>query len=167
MKRVLLGASLLAGSAAFAAPPAMEPILPLAGHCWEGQFEGTEVVDRHCYEWLPGGHFLRDTHAIQTEGGPYQGETIYAVEGGSSELTYTYYNSLGGISRGSISEGGDGALKAEERHVGREGDVQKYRSRLTFDDDGDGYRVESSRLNEGEWQPVRRIHYRRVDRKTN
>lgn len=163
MKRLLLGALFLLGSAAYAAPPAMEPILLLAGHCWEGRFEGTEVVDRHCIEWLPGGHFLRDTHAIETEGEPYQGETIYAVEGGSGEITYTYYNSLGGISRGSISMAQDGTLNAEERHIRRDGNVQNYRSRLKFDDNGHGYRVESKRLNEGEWQTVRRIHYSRVD----
>lgn len=163
MKQLLLGALFLLGSTAYAAPPAMEPILLLAGHCWEGQFEGTEGVDRHCFEWLPGGHFLRDTHAIETEGESYQGETIFAVEGGSGEITYTYYNSLGGISRGSISMAKGGVLKAEERHIGRDGNVQNYRSRLTFDDNGNGYRVESTRLNEGEWQTVRRTHYSRVD----
>lgn len=149
--------------AAYGAPPAMDPLLPLAEHCWEGTFEGSEVSDRHCFEWLPGGHFLRDTHAIETEGESYRGETIFAVAGGSGEITYIYYNSLGGISRGSISMAEDGALKAEERYVGRGGNVQKYRSLLTFDDDGNGYRVASNRLIEGEWQAVRSIHYRRVD----
>lgn len=148
---------------AYGAPPAMDTLLQLADNCWEGTFEGSEVSDRHCFEWLPGGHFLRDTHAIETESKPYQGETIYAVEGGSGQLTYTYYNSLGGISRGSISTAKDGALLAEERHVARDGKVQKFRSRLSFDDDGNGYRVESKLLNDGEWQTVRRIHYLRVD----
>lgn len=163
IRQALLFTLLWAGTG-FAKPPAMEPLAPLAGHCWEGTFEGTEATDRHCFEWLPGGHFLRDTHTVRSGGEPYHGETIYAVEGTSGQLTFTYYNSLGGISRGSISNGSESdALHAEERHVARDGAVKQFRSSLTFDEDGRGYRVRSERGTGNGWEPVREIHYRRVE----
>ena len=164
MTRHTLLFSLLWASTSIATPPAMEPLAPLAGHCWKGSFQGAEATDRHCFEWLPGGYFLRDKHTVQSEGEPYHGETIYAVEGRSGQLTYTYYNSLGGISRGSIAKGDEpNSLQAEERHVARDGAVKEYRSTLTFDDDGKGYRVHSKHRVDDSWQTVRQIHYRRVD----
>lgn len=164
MTRHALISGLLWTATSLAAPPAMEPLAPLAGHCWEGTFEGSEASDRHCFEWLPGGHFLRDRHTVRTGGEPYHGETIHAVEGDSGQLTYTYYNSLGGISHGTISTGETAdSLHAEERHVARDGTVTQYRSSLTFDEDGRGYRVRSERRTDEGWKAVREIHYRRIE----
>ena len=86
------------------APPTLrsglEPLGFLVGHCWRGRFASGEV-DTHCFETAYGGQHVRDRHEVT--GGPrlYSGETLYSAEAGRG-VSYTYWNSLGGVSRGTV-----------------------------------------------------------------
>ncbi|MGZ8311019.1 MAG: SRPBCC family protein [Allosphingosinicella sp.] len=77
----------------------LEPLAFLAGHCWRGQF-ATGEADTHCFEPVYGGQHVRDRHEVTGGSAAYRGESLYSVDGGT--VTYTYWNSLGGVSRGTM-----------------------------------------------------------------
>lgn len=81
--------------------PLLQPMSGLAGHCWRGDAPGNAGIDTHCFEWVYGGQHLRDRHVVTVDGKPvYEGETLYSVEGG--DVSFTYWNSIGGIGRGNM-----------------------------------------------------------------
>jgi hypothetical protein len=98
---MMLAAILLA-----AAPVTAAPLDPFVGSCWAADFTPT-MRDTHCFEAMYGGAHVRDRHEVK-EGGKtvYAGETIYSVEG--EQAVFTYFNSLGGVGRGSLA--GEGPL---------------------------------------------------------
>ncbi len=85
-------------------PPALrqgfEPLAFLVGHCWRGAFEGGEQ-DMHCFERVYDGQHIRDRHEVTGGRGVYRGETIYSADA-SGAVSYTYWNSRGGVSRGTM-----------------------------------------------------------------
>lgn len=87
------------------APPARESIEKLVDHCWSAQLaEG--VVDRHCFLAMYGGMHIKDEHVVTRNGQPvYSGETVYSV--GVGALTFVYFNSLGGVGRGTVTRNGN------------------------------------------------------------
>lgn len=98
---------LIAFAAAADAPPlrkGLEPLAFLAGHCWRGTFKGGEQ-DTHCFEAVYDGQHLRDRHEVTGGKGVYKGETLYSFDGKAA--TYTYWNSQGGVSRGTMRPDGD------------------------------------------------------------
>ena len=59
------------------------------------------AVDTHCFAPVFGGAHVRDTHRVVVKGRVvYQGETLYSRDGVG--LTFTYWNSLGGVGRGAV-----------------------------------------------------------------
>jgi uncharacterized protein YndB with AHSA1/START domain len=100
-------AILIAASAAVSSPAApalrqgLEPLAFLAGHCWRGQFASGET-DTHCFESAYGGQHLRDRHEVTGGARAYSGETIYSWDGRANLVSYTYWNSSGGVSRGTM-----------------------------------------------------------------
>ena len=77
---------------------------PLVGHCWSATI-AKDTVDRHCFTAMYGGAHVRDDHVVKASGREvYSGSTIYSVEG--EALTLTYYNSMGGVGRGSAKSAG-------------------------------------------------------------
>ena len=112
----MLIAAVAAGPAGL--PAVLEPIAFLVGHCWEGKFEDGKT-DTHCFDAVYDGQHIRDRHEV-TGGKPvYRGETIYSREG--SQVSYTYWNSLGGVSRGSMKGEGDMLDFGTERHKTKDG----------------------------------------------
>jgi len=89
----------LALAAAGLAQPQLQPWSYLVGHCWRGPAPG-KGIDTHCFEAVYGGQHVRDRHEVQVDGRiVYAGETIYSVEGKDS-VTFTYWNSIGGVGHG-------------------------------------------------------------------
>lgn len=80
--------------------PGLEPLAFLLGHCWRGAFEGGEQ-DTHCFESVYDGQHIRDRHEVTGGRGVYRGETIYSADA-SGAVSYTYWNSRGGVSRGTM-----------------------------------------------------------------
>ena len=79
----------------------LEPLGFLLGHCWRGEIQPGRS-DVHCFEAVYGGQHVRDRHEVT--GGPavYSGETLYSWDGAIDGVSYTYWNSQGGVSRGTM-----------------------------------------------------------------
>ena len=91
-------------SAPTLAQNALSPWTSFVGHCFSGPAPG-KGVDTHCFEAVYGGQHVRDRHEVKVEGKTvYAGETLYSVEG--REVTFTYWNSIGGIGRGKATVDG-------------------------------------------------------------
>ena len=75
----------------------------LIGHCWRGELRAG-IHDTHCFERVYGTRFIRDRHEVT---GGYAGETLYNWNVMEGRAEYTYWNSAGGISRGTMRERGD------------------------------------------------------------
>jgi uncharacterized protein YndB with AHSA1/START domain len=110
------------GGAATAAPvqSGLAPLAFLVGHCWRGDFPGGKQ-DTHCFESVYGGRHIRDRHEVSGSGEPYRGETIYSWNGKAKRVEYTYWNSLGGVSRGSMTPRADRLDFGNERYTGSDG----------------------------------------------
>jgi uncharacterized protein YndB with AHSA1/START domain len=121
-------ASLDALKARFAKSPAtppplraeLEPLRFLLGHCWRGEFRNG-AVDVHCFEGVYGGQHLRDRHEVTGPGAPYRGETLYSWDGAAKRVGYTYWNSSGGVSRGTMAATAEGLDFGDETYTGADG----------------------------------------------
>lgn len=119
-------ASLDALKASFAgsAPPPLraelEPLRFLLGHCWRGEF-ASGAVDTHCFESAYGGQHVRDRHEVTGEAKPYRGETLYSWDGSAKRVAYTYWNSSGGVSRGTMAGIPEGLDFGNETYTGSDG----------------------------------------------
>lgn len=105
-------ALLLAAAAAEPAPTlrqGLEPLSFLVGNCWRGRLPGGEE-DTHCFESVHGGQHVRDTHEVTGGARAYRGETVYSWDGRAGAVSYTYWNSSGGVSRGTMRPASGGRL---------------------------------------------------------
>jgi len=101
-------ATLLAAALAAQAPapapgvrPGLEPLGFLVGHCWRGIFPDSGEQDTHCFDAVYGGQHVRDRHEVTGGARLYRGESVYSADGAGA-VSYTYWNSDGGVSRGSM-----------------------------------------------------------------
>jgi uncharacterized protein YndB with AHSA1/START domain len=106
------------------APPPLraelEPLRFLLGHCWRGEFKNG-AVDTHCFESVYGGQHVRDRHEVAGPGAPYRGETLYSLNGASKQVEYVYWNSSGGVSRGTMAAKPEGLDFGNETYTGADG----------------------------------------------
>ena len=94
-------AALAALPGAAAPPQGLAAFGPVAGRCWSGDV-GQGAVDTHCFAPVYGGAHLRDSHRVIVGGRTvYSGETLYSREG--PRISFTYWNSLGGVGRGTAT----------------------------------------------------------------
>lgn len=99
----------------------LEPLRFLIGHCWRGEFRNG-AVDTHCFESVYGGRHVRDRHEVKGPDGLYRGESLYSWDANLKRVEYTYWNSLGGVSRGAMAPKGDHALDfGNEIYTGADG----------------------------------------------
>ncbi|HWT13640.1 MAG TPA: SRPBCC domain-containing protein [Allosphingosinicella sp.] len=107
-----------------AQPPALraglEPLGFLVGHCWRGEFEATGERDTHCFESVYDGQHVRDRHEVTGGARVYRGETVYSADS-SGAVSYTYWNSLGGVSRGTMRPGPERLDFGDESYRGPDG----------------------------------------------
>ena len=102
-----LMAAALAAQAPAPAPavrPGLEPLGFLVGHCWRGTFPDSGEQDTHCFDAVYGGQHVRDRHEVTGGARLYRGESVYSADGAGA-VSYTYWNSAGGVSRGSMRPG--------------------------------------------------------------
>jgi uncharacterized protein YndB with AHSA1/START domain len=95
----------------------LQPLDFLVGHCWSGELK-PGVKDVHCCERAYGGQHIRDRHEVT---GGYAGETLYSWDAKVGHVTYTYWNSLGGVSRGTMKPAADRLDFGDEAYVGPDG----------------------------------------------
>jgi uncharacterized protein YndB with AHSA1/START domain len=96
----------------------LEPLGFLVGHCWRGEFKGGEQ-DTHCFDAVYDGQHIRDRHEVTGGKGVYKGETIYSFDGKAA--TYTYWNSQGGVSRGTMRPEADRLNFGDESYTSPNG----------------------------------------------
>jgi uncharacterized protein YndB with AHSA1/START domain len=89
------------GSSPAALRKELEPLAFLVGHCWRAPISPGDAQDTHCFESALGGQHIRDRHEVRGSRGVYSGETLYSWNG--SRVEYTYWNSVGGVSRGTMT----------------------------------------------------------------
>ncbi|WP_291842928.1 hypothetical protein [Maricaulis sp.] len=140
-----LGVVLLASAcqAEDEAPVLRDELMPLAflaGSCWTGVFQGSEAFDVHCYEPVYGGQYLRDVHAVPQGSEVYRGETLYHWDADEAVITYRYYNSIGGVSDGTMTPDGDRMIFPDETHRGQDG-AERVFSTVMAITGPDGYSV--------------------------
>lgn len=154
---------LMFGSAAHAGEPAADrPLAPLAflaGYCWNGTFADGKTTDEHCYEWVYGGKFLRDRHLVRGGPQPYQGESLYFWDGEQKALAYIYFNSDGGVSRGTLKIEGDTLLFPTERYS--EGATTREFSTTLMRDGDERYATVTHELTKGTRVEAWRTAFRR------
>ena len=115
---------MIAAAALAAEPPALRPGLEplgfLVGHCWRGRFASGET-DTHCFERVFDGQHIRDRHEVTGGARPYRGETIFSWDAEADAVAFTYWNSSGGVSRGTMRPA-DGRLNfGDETYRGPDG----------------------------------------------
>ncbi len=98
----------------------LEPLRFLLGHCWRGEFKNGSA-DTHCFESAYGGQHVRDRHEVIGPGAPYRGETLYSWDGAAKRVGYTYWNSSGGVSRGTMAAKGETLDFGDETYTGANG----------------------------------------------
>lgn len=139
---------------------ALKPLAFLAGSCWKGPFADRTATDEHCYEWMYGGQYLRDRHIVRGDPKPYRGETIYFWDPTEKAVGYVYFNSNGGVSRGTLKVEGEALLFPTERYT--EGaSTREFSTTLTRENAG-GYYTSTRELKAGEWLEAWRVSYKRA-----
>jgi hypothetical protein len=98
----------------------LEPLRFLLGHCWRGEFKDN-AVDVHCFESVFGGRHVRDRHEVQGPGAPYSGETLYSWNAEAKRVEYTYWNSSGGVSRGTMAAEPGALVFGDQVYTGPDG----------------------------------------------
>jgi hypothetical protein len=98
----------------------LEPLRFLLGHCWRGRFKDG-AIDVHCFESAYGGNHVRDRHEVKGPGAPYSGETLYSWNAEAKQVEYTYWNSSGGVSRGTMAAEPGGLDFGDQVYIGPDG----------------------------------------------
>ena len=139
---------------------ALKPLAFLAGSCWKGPFADRNATDEHCYEWMYGGQYLRDRHIVRGDQRPYRGETIYFWDAAENAVGYIYFNSNGGVSRGTLKVEGEALLFPAERYT--EGSTTREFSTTLTRENADSYYTSTRELKAGEWLEAWRVSYKRA-----
>lgn len=156
---IVAGVTLPANAEEKPADERLTPLAFLAGYCWSGPFADGKSTDEHCYEWMYGGKFLRDRHIVRGGEKPYRGETFFFWDGTENAVGYVYFNSDGGVSRGTLKVEGDVLLFPAERYT--EGSTTREFSTTLVREDADNYYTSTRELKDGNWQEAWRVAYRR------
>ena len=160
MKMVIASLMVSLSGATLAAdvdPQHFAPMAFLVGHCWVGQFPDGKMTDEHCFEWVYGGKFLRDKHMVR--GGPeeYLGETLYAWDAGKKQVAYTYWESDGGVSTGTVSPEKDRLVFPDAIY---DDNGKKIVLRSSWERQGDRkYKALTEQKNGDNWRELRNIVY--------
>ena len=146
---------------ALAGDAPLQPLEFLVGHCWQGAFPDGKSVDRHCFEPVYEGHFIRDRHVVSGEQPVYSGETVYWMDKGTQQIKYLYFASDGGVSTGTV-EVQDRTLRfPNEKYMGSDGKEQTLRT--VWERKGeDGYVAVTEQEAAGKWVEAWRVAFTRV-----
>jgi hypothetical protein len=164
-KSLLLAFTVATVAAAADAPTALTaPLEPLAfwvGHCWEGKFADGKSTDKHCFEPMLGGQFVRDRHVVRGDQPDYSGETIYWLDPTTKQISYMYFNSQGGVSKGTVEVQDKRLQFPNEKYTDPKGQVQQYRTSWARTDAG-GYVALTEQESAGKWVEAWKVQFSRV-----
>jgi len=115
-------------------------------------------VDIHCLEAVYGGAHIRDRHVVTGGSALYQGETIYSWNGETNQISYVYWNSLGGVSTGTATPRSQSLEFPEETYKGPDGETVIV-STFWENIDADGYDSLSVETYPNGQKKERRVRY--------
>ena len=141
--------------------PQLEPVAFLVGSCWRGAFADGKTVDVRCAEPVFGGKFLRERHVVRGGGRVYRGETLYHWDAKAGKLAYTYWNSDGGVSTGTVSVDGARRVFPAERYTDATGRTREFRTTWLVHGDSAWVMMTDERRPDGRWAEAWRIAFRR------
>ena len=137
------------------------PLAPLdffVGSCWSGQGPRGDV-DRHCFTKAYG-HFVRDVHEVTGAAKSYGGETLYHWDSKAGVVRFTYWNTNGGVSTGTMTAQGE-AMVFPETYEGKDG--QRIELRSVWAPDGkDAYIATTEQKKADTWVEVSRRVFKRT-----
>jgi hypothetical protein len=142
-------------------PAHFEPLAFLAGSCWRGTFADGKRVDVRCVEPVFGGKFLRERHVVRSGERVYRGETLYHWDAKAGKIGYTYWNSDGGVSTGTMDVDGTRRVFPTERYTDSRGRTREFRTTWLVDGDSAWVMTTEERRPDGQWAPAWRIAFRR------
>jgi hypothetical protein len=143
-------------------PDPLEGLRFLTGSCWQGTFPDGASVDTHCYRSFYGGAFIRDTHVVRGPNPAYHGETIYHWDKEKRCIVYRYWNSLGGVSDGTVQVEKYKLLFPAERHVRDDGSVVEMQSVIKQVDSHRHILTAEEKVND-RWRESWSIEFSRID----
>ncbi|MEM8799145.1 MAG: hypothetical protein AAGF15_03600 [Pseudomonadota bacterium] len=108
---------------------ALDAFHPFIGHCWEGELPKNGGTDVHCFQWVYDQKFVEDRHEVRGAGPLYEGRTLYMQEPETGEITYLYWASAGGASRGKVVAKPDGLYFPAESYTNEAGESRVFRSK--------------------------------------
>jgi hypothetical protein len=123
---------------------------------WVGKFADGKTTDYQHFEWQHGGKFLRNRHHSTGERGGHEGEAVFAYDEEAQRVRFWYWDITGGVSIGHITVHGE-ELHAEEDYRGE----QSYKMRSIWKQNEEGYESQQFAWQDGEWQPLWTVSYRR------
>lgn len=91
------------------------------GACWEGTFSDGDSTDIQCFRSVYDGQFVRSNHLVEGARGPYGGETLFHWNADNDLISYTYWDTSGGVSRGTMIPTGDGLRAPDEVYTSPNG----------------------------------------------
>ena len=126
---VSAGTTGVAAAQASDLPPHFAPLAFLVGGCWRGTFADGKTTDFRCVEPVFGGKFLRERHVVGRPGrDDYHGEALYHWDAKDQKIRYTYWNSSGGVSTGTMEVEGTHRVFPAESYKGPDGRMREFRT---------------------------------------
>jgi len=114
----------------------LAPLAPLVGSCWHGQFAGQNRTDSRCFTLVYDGAHIIDRHRVESGDTIYEGHTIFSWNAEENRIDYVYFNSLGGVSMGSLETIENGFAFPDETYQAPDGSMQTIHSTWTIEQDG-------------------------------
>jgi Protein of unknown function (DUF1579) len=140
----------------------LEPLAFLMGGCWRGTFADGKTTDLRCAEPVFGGKFLRERHVVRSaNAGEYRGETLFHWDAKARKIRYTYWNSNGGVSTGTMELEGSRRVFPAERYAGSDGRMREFRTVWEVTGDSAWVMTTEERRADGTWGAAWRIDFRR------
>lgn len=115
-----------------APPPLQSAMSFFSGSCWNGTFSDGQSTDVQCFRLVYDGTFVRSNHLVEGARGPYGGETIFSWDNELGSVAYTYWDTNGGMSKGSMVPTDDGLRVPDETYTSPEGSTLVISSRWTI-----------------------------------
>ena len=141
----------------------LEPMRPLLGKTWRGEFKNSTpekpVADVMRGERALNGQAIRSLHSVND--GAYGGETIYRWDADKKSVVYHYFTTAGFMTTGTITFK-DGKFVTHEvvsNDTGGAGGVKEVRATSELLPGGI-FRVKTEHLKDGEWKPARETDYK-------
>lgn len=157
---VAAGALIAASETPAAVHADLKPLEFWVGSCWRGKFPNSQATDTHCFTPMLGGRFVRDAHVVEGQPAPYSGETIHRWDPVDKVISYEYFASDGGHSRGrarSIAAG----LEFTEDYTAPNGRRMTMRNAWTREGAA-AYIVATEALENGRWREMWRMRFERI-----